>query len=50
MEEILIPGEAELRAREQNIQKGVPLRPVTYRAFLKYGETARLNTELVVVH
>ena len=50
VEEILIPGEAELRAREENIQKGVPLRPVTYRALLKHGGKARLNTELVVVH
>jgi LDH2 family malate/lactate/ureidoglycolate dehydrogenase len=49
VEEIFIPGEAELRAREQNIQKGVPLRPVTYRALLRHGEGVRLNTELVVV-
>jgi len=49
VDEIFIPGEAELRAREQNIQKGVPLRPVTYRALLKHGGKARLNTELVVV-
>ena len=49
VEEILIPGEMELRAREQNIQKGVPLRLSTYRALLKYGEQARLGTELVVI-
>ena len=47
--EILIPGEAELRARESNMQKGVPLRPFTYQALRKYGEAAGLETDLVVV-
>ena len=49
VEEILVPGEAELRAREQNIRKGVPLRLGTYRALRKHGKSARLKTELVVV-
>ena len=49
VDEIFIPGEAELRAREQNIQRGVPLRSVTYRALQKHREKAELNTELVVV-
>ena len=49
VEEILIPGEVELRAREENIEKGVPLRPVTYRALRRYGEGAGVNTELVLV-
>jgi LDH2 family malate/lactate/ureidoglycolate dehydrogenase/aryl carrier-like protein len=49
VEEILIPGEVELRARAENIQKGVPLRAVTYRALQRYGEGAGVNTELVLV-
>jgi len=47
-DDILIPGEAELQARERNMQDGVPLRPSTYRALRKHGEEAGLNTELVV--
>lgn len=46
VDEILIPGEAEFRARQQNIREGVPLRPLAYRALLKYGEKAGLNTRL----
>jgi amino acid adenylation domain-containing protein len=49
VEEILIPGEAELRERECNLRKGVPVRSVTYRALLKYAAAAKMNTELVVV-
>ena len=49
VEEILIPGEAELRARERNIREGVPLQPLAYRALRKYGEDARLESDLVVV-
>ena len=49
VEEILIPGETELRARERNMQLGVPLRALTCRGLQKYGETARLETSLAVV-
>jgi amino acid adenylation domain-containing protein len=48
-EEILVPGEAELRARERSLKEGVPLRPSTYQALLKYGKKAGLDTQLVVV-
>jgi LDH2 family malate/lactate/ureidoglycolate dehydrogenase len=49
VEEILVPGEAELRARERSLQEGVPLRPSTYQALLKYAGQAGLDTELVMV-
>jgi len=48
-EEILVPGESELRARERSLREGVPLRPSTYQALLKYGVKAGLDTELEVV-
>jgi len=47
--EILLPGEAEMRARERNLREGVPLLPSAYRALLKYREEAGLDTELVTV-
>jgi amino acid adenylation domain-containing protein len=50
VDEILVPGEAEMRARERNLATGAaPLRPVTYQALVKYGASAGLRTELVVV-
>jgi amino acid adenylation domain-containing protein len=49
VKEILIPGEAELRERERNLNRGVPVRALTYRALLKYAEEAKLDAELVVV-
>lgn len=49
VEEILVPGELELRARERNLREGVPLLPSTYRALLSYREQAGLETELVPV-
>jgi len=47
--EILVPGEAELRARERSLRDGVPLRRSTYRALEKYGTNAGLDTKLVVL-
>ncbi|HEX8619554.1 MAG TPA: amino acid adenylation domain-containing protein, partial [Thermoanaerobaculia bacterium] len=49
VEEILLPGEAELRAREQNLHDGVPLSPTIYEALQKYRREARLASELVLV-
>lgn len=49
VQEILIPGEAELRERARNLDRGVPVKAVTYRALLKYSQEARLDAELVVV-
>jgi LDH2 family malate/lactate/ureidoglycolate dehydrogenase len=49
VEEILVPGEPELRARERSLREGVPLRPSTYHALQKYAEQAGLDTELVIV-
>jgi amino acid adenylation domain-containing protein len=49
VEEILVPGETEMRARTRNLREGVPLLASTYRALRKYREEAVLNTELVVV-
>jgi LDH2 family malate/lactate/ureidoglycolate dehydrogenase len=46
VDEIFIPGEAELRARERNIQQGVPLNSATYESLKKYGAEAGLKTEL----
>ncbi len=44
--EILIPGERELRAREQSIALGVPLSRRTLRALLDYAQKAGLRTNL----
>jgi amino acid adenylation domain-containing protein len=49
VEEILVPGEAELRARERSLRDGVPLRRSTYESLLKYARAAKLATELTVV-
>ncbi len=49
VDEIFVPGEMELRARERNLQQGIPLLPSTYRALLDYRQKAELETELVVV-
>lgn len=49
VEEILVPGETEMRARTCNLREGVPLLASTYRALRKYREGTGLNTELVVV-
>ncbi len=49
VKEILIPGEAELRAREQNIRQGVPIRRSTYKSLRKYGVEGGLENELVVI-
>lgn len=49
VDEILIPGEAELRARERNLKYGVPLRPVTYRSLMRYKTSARLSTPLAAL-
>ena len=47
IDEVLIPGEAELRARERNLSRGiVPVRPATYSALLKYKTSAGLDTKL----
>jgi LDH2 family malate/lactate/ureidoglycolate dehydrogenase len=48
-EEILIPGESELRARERSLREGVPLRPSTYQALQKYAVKAGLDSELTIV-
>jgi len=47
--EILVPGEMEMRARERNLREGVPLLPSTYRALLDYAQQAGLETNLVAV-
>jgi LDH2 family malate/lactate/ureidoglycolate dehydrogenase len=47
--ELLVPGEPEMRAREQNVREGVPLLPSTYRALQSYRAEAGLKTELVTV-
>jgi LDH2 family malate/lactate/ureidoglycolate dehydrogenase len=47
-EEILIPGERELRARERSLREGVRLRASTYDALVKYGQAAGLGTDLAL--
>jgi LDH2 family malate/lactate/ureidoglycolate dehydrogenase len=49
VEELLVPGEPELRAREKSLREGVPLLPTTYRDLLKYRAEAGLESELVTV-
>jgi LDH2 family malate/lactate/ureidoglycolate dehydrogenase len=48
VEEILIPGEAEMRARVRNLRAGVPLLPATAQGLLKYRDEAGLKTELIL--
>jgi LDH2 family malate/lactate/ureidoglycolate dehydrogenase len=47
--EILVPGEAEMRARVRNLREGVPLVPSTYRALRLHRERFGLTTDLVVI-
>jgi len=49
VDEILIPGEMELRARDQSLKEGVRLRPSTYRTLVTYGRQVGLGAELEVV-
>lgn len=49
VDEIWIPGEIELRARELALKQGVRLRPSTYRALLAYATENQLTTRLIVV-
>lgn len=44
--EILIPGEAELRARNWHLQHGAPLRPSAYRSLMKYATQVGLTAKL----
>ncbi|MEO8429566.1 MAG: Ldh family oxidoreductase [Verrucomicrobiota bacterium] len=45
--EILIPGEAEMRARARNLREGIPLLPSTVQALRKQREAAGVKTELI---
>jgi amino acid adenylation domain-containing protein len=45
--EILIPGESELRAREQSLREGVRLAPEVHRRLVQYGIAAGLRSRLV---
>jgi amino acid adenylation domain-containing protein len=49
IDEILIPGEMELRARDQSLKEGVRLRPSTHRALVSYGRQMGLGAELKLV-
>jgi LDH2 family malate/lactate/ureidoglycolate dehydrogenase len=48
IDEILIPGERELKARERSLKEGVRLRPSTYRTLAAYGRENQLAAELVM--
>jgi LDH2 family malate/lactate/ureidoglycolate dehydrogenase len=48
VDEILVPGERELRARERSLKEGVRLRLSTYRALLSYGREKGLDAELIL--
>jgi amino acid adenylation domain-containing protein len=49
VDEIFIPGERELRARERGLSDGVRLRPSTYRVLLAYGRRMGLDARLIPV-
>jgi hypothetical protein len=49
VDEILIPGEAELRARERSLKEGVLIRASAYRTLRRYAEEAGLTADLAVV-
>ena len=48
VEKVLVPGEAEMQAREYNLQKGVPLVPVVYRSLLDHQAANGLATKIVL--
>ena len=47
--EILIPGEMELRTRQQSLSEGVRLRSSTYKALLAYARKAGFDARLEIV-
>jgi len=47
VDEILIPGEAEFKARKRNLEHGVPLTDAVLRTLRDYGKEAGLTTQLV---
>jgi LDH2 family malate/lactate/ureidoglycolate dehydrogenase/aryl carrier-like protein len=47
VKEILVPGETELKSREQNLREGVPLRLSAYQHLCRHAEKAGLQTRLV---
>ena len=49
VDEILVPGEMEMRARERTLREGVPLLPSTHKALLGYAREVGLETQLVEV-
>jgi LDH2 family malate/lactate/ureidoglycolate dehydrogenase len=49
VQEILIPGETEMRARARSLQEGVPLLTATYRALQKYRKAAGLEADFVTL-
>jgi LDH2 family malate/lactate/ureidoglycolate dehydrogenase len=44
--EILVPGELEFRAREENLRLGVPLQAADFRRLTDYGERHGLGARL----
>jgi LDH2 family malate/lactate/ureidoglycolate dehydrogenase len=49
VEEIFVPGEMEMRARERNLREGVPLLPSTYKGLLDYAQEVGMEATLVEV-
>ena len=49
VEEVLLPGESELRARDRNQGDGVPILPAAWRALQEHKAAVGLETDLVVV-
>jgi LDH2 family malate/lactate/ureidoglycolate dehydrogenase len=47
VDEILLPGEAELRARERNLRDGVPLSSAVHETLERHRRKAGLRSELV---
>jgi LDH2 family malate/lactate/ureidoglycolate dehydrogenase len=46
VDELLLPGEREMRSRERNLRLGVPLRRSALAALQEYKQSAGLTTEL----
>jgi amino acid adenylation domain-containing protein len=49
VDEVLLPGEAELRARARNLDEGVPVLPAAWRALQEHKAAAGVEADLVVV-
>ena len=49
VDEILVPGELEMTARQRSLQEGVRLRASTYDSLVKYADEMGLATRIQII-